>query len=175
MTGLWSEYDMYDVTTTRKWHCHEMTITWVWHYGHALLMPWSWYDHRVIMPLLMLGCARIMWWSCYHRDMVVHWSLVIIFVINGHLWSFMSISLPCLCYLKVVPRSLFKVITGSWLIIPRQSQLETWSRHAHGSDFMTRSWSCYCHSIVISWSCHGHGIVMPYGPKSYHGHIMIQS
>ena len=123
MTGLWGEYDTYHVTTTWQWHYHKMTMTLPWHYIHVLLVSWSWYGHRLIMSLSVLGRARIVSWSCHHHDMVVHWFVGANIVINGHLRSFISISLSCLHYLKAVRRPLFKVITWSLLIIPRQRQV----------------------------------------------------
>ena len=119
MTELSGEYDIYDVTTTWQWNNHEMAMRWPWHHGHVLLVSWSWDGHFMIMSLSVLHYARIVSLSWYGRTLVSGHNIII----NGHLWSFMRISLPCLHYLKLVLRSLFKVITGSWLIIPRQSQV----------------------------------------------------
>ena len=75
---------------------------------HDIVSAWSCQDCVVILPSLWYGCIFVI------GDHII---------INAHLCSFMSISLSCLGYLKVPRYLLFKVISWSWLIIPRQSQV----------------------------------------------------
>ena len=127
-----------------------MYIVWLW-YDHNRTMRWIWYiwcDNNMTMALPINDHAMTMTpWSCPSHVMVIRWYLydhVILssllcrdhviswyghalvsghnMVINSYLWSFMSISLPSLVFLKVVLQSLFKIITGSWLIMTRQKQ-----------------------------------------------------
>ena len=104
MTGLWGIYDMYDVTTAWQMalprNYDEMTMTPRSCPSCVMAMVWSLYDHVIVSS-----------WSC--QDLVVivsssRYGCVLVtgrnIFINGHSWSFMSISLSCLDYFKVVPR-----------------------------------------------------------------------
>ena len=141
-------YHFQVIVIVYSWHGHIMVMRWSWH-CHAIwakIISWSFYDpikdtscscqdhctvtlwalhsHTVTTTILTsLGNHLMGLRPIYERGTGRALVSGHIMGINRHSWSFMTISLPCLGCLKVVLGSLCKVITGSWLIIPRQSQL----------------------------------------------------
>ena len=133
------------VTVFLEGYGHDRTLGWIWHIwcdnnmimalpindrnmsmslwscpSRVMVMVWSSCVHAIVSAWSSQDRVMIVLSSCYSHTLVIGHNMVI----DGHSWSFMGISLPCLGYLKVMPRSLLKVITGSWLIKPRQKQVE---------------------------------------------------